>query len=81
MSPRRPERQPRTGLLVQTGQTLLVLGAALLVIGLLLGNGDLTVWIGLVLLVVGLPLLVVGLRRQRGGDGTSVPPPPGPPGA
>ena len=59
----RPAR-PRTSPLVQVGQTLAVLGVALLAVGLLLGNGDLTIWLGLVLLVVGVPLLVVGLRRR-----------------
>ena len=67
MSPR-PPRRPRTGPLAQVGQTLVVLGVALLAVGLLLGNGDLTVWIGLVLVVVGVPLLVVGLRRKRDRD-------------
>ena len=77
--PPRPERR-RSGLLVQLGQTLLVLGVALLAVGLLLRTGDATAWLGLLLMVVGVPLLVVGLRRQRRGA-TSVPPPTRPPGA
>ena len=69
MRPPRPAR-PRSGPLVQVGQTLVVLGVALLAVGLLLGNGDLTVWLGLVLIVVGVPLLVVGLRRRGQDRGT-----------
>lgn len=59
----------RAGLAVQIGQTLLVIGAVLLVVGLALGSGEYTFWIGLVLVVVGLPLFVVGLRRRRGPRG------------
>lgn len=68
MSP--PERRvrrpgPRAGLTVQLGQTLLVLGVAVLVVGLFPNGGSFAVGIGAVLAVVGLVLLVVGLRRRR----------------
>ena len=69
MTPGPAVRRPRAGLQVQVGQTLVSVAVVMLLVGLLLGSGDLTVWIGLVLLVVGLPLLVVGLRRRRAGPG------------
>ena len=59
---RRP--RPQAGLAVQLGQTLLVLGAAVLVVSLFLDGASSGVWIGGVLAVVGLVLFVVGLRRR-----------------
>ena len=62
MSPR-PERR-RTGLLLQVGQTLLVLGAAVVVLGLVLHGGFSAVGVGVLIMVVGAVLLGVGLRRR-----------------
>jgi peptidoglycan/LPS O-acetylase OafA/YrhL len=62
---RRP--RPRAGLAVQLGQTVLVLGAALLLIGLFLQGGPYAVGIGAVLAVVGAVVFVVGLRNRRPG--------------
>ena len=62
MSPRPP--RPRAGLLLQVGQTLLVLGAAVVVLGLVLQGGVSGVGVGVVIMVVGAVLLVLGLRRR-----------------
>lgn len=62
---RRAQRpRPRAGLAVQLGQTLLVLGVAVLLIGLFLQGGAYAVGIGVVLAVVGAVVLVVGLRNR-----------------
>ena len=65
-----PRPRPRAGLVVQLGQTLLVLGLLVLLAGLFLQGGPSAVAIGAVAAVVGLVVFVVGLRRR----GT---PPPG----
>ncbi len=65
MSPRPPRR--RLSVLLQVSQTLLVLGAAILVVGLLLQGGRSAVALGAVLLVGGAVLLGVGLVRNRRG--------------
>lgn len=59
-----PRPRPRAGLAVQLGQTLLVLGVGILVVGLFLDGGASAVWIGIAVAVVGLVLFVVGLRRR-----------------
>jgi peptidoglycan/LPS O-acetylase OafA/YrhL len=64
-----PERRvsrprPRAGLAVQLGQTLLVLGVAVLLVGLFLQGGSYAVGIGAVVAVVGAVLFVLGLRRR-----------------
>lgn len=61
-----PRPRPRTGLAVQLGQTLLVLGVLVLLAGLFLQGGPYAVGIGAVVAVVGLVLFVVGLRRRAG---------------
>ena len=62
----RPGRdRRRAGLVAQTGQTLLVLGAVVLVVGLLISNEPSTVWVGVALLVAGAVVFVVGLRGRR----------------
>ncbi|MGI3786780.1 MAG: hypothetical protein ACRYG2_39045 [Janthinobacterium lividum] len=64
-----PRPRPRAGLAVQLGQTLLVLGVGVLVVGLFLDGGASAVWIGIALAVVGLVLFVVGLRKRGGPPG------------
>lgn len=59
-----PRPRPRTGLAVQLGQTLLVLGVLVLLAGLFLQGGVYAVGIGVVLAVVGLVVFVLGLRRR-----------------
>ncbi|MGI3783647.1 MAG: hypothetical protein ACRYG2_23020 [Janthinobacterium lividum] len=59
-----PRPRPRTGLAVQLGQTLLVLGIAVLLVGLFLRGGSFAIGIGAVVAAVGLVLFVVGLRRR-----------------
>jgi energy-coupling factor transporter transmembrane protein EcfT len=59
-----PRPRPRTGLAVQLGQTLLVLGVLVLLAGLFLQGGPYAVGIGAVLAVAGLVVFVVGLRRR-----------------
>ena len=61
----RPGRdRGRAGLVVQTGQTLLVLGAVVLGVGLLISEPS-TLWVGVALLVVGTVAFIVGLRGRR----------------
>ena len=64
-----PRPRPRVGLAVQLGQTLLVLGVGVLVVGLFLDGGASAVWIGIALAVVGLVLFVVGLRKREAPPG------------
>jgi energy-coupling factor transporter transmembrane protein EcfT len=59
-----PRPRPRTGLAVQLGQTLLVLGVLVLLAGLFLQGGPYAVGIGAALAVAGLVVFVVGLRRR-----------------
>jgi hypothetical protein len=59
-----PRPAPRAGLAVQLGQTLLVLGVVVLLVGLFLQGGSYAVGIGAVLAVVGAVLFVVGLKNR-----------------
>jgi uncharacterized membrane protein HdeD (DUF308 family) len=62
----RPGRdRRRADVVAQTGQTLLVLGAVVLVVGLLISSEPSTVWVGVALLAVGAVVFVVGLRGRR----------------
>ena len=62
--PARPPR-PRAGLAVQLGQTLIVLGLAVLAVGLFLRDAGQSAWVGAVLLLAGVVVFVVGLGRRR----------------
>ena len=64
-----PRPRPRTGLLVQLGQTVLVLGLAVVVFGFFVDGADSAPWVGGALAVVGAVLLVLGLRRRRDPQG------------
>ena len=60
-----PRPRPRAGLAVQLGQTLLVLGVAVVAFGFLVEGADSAPWVGGALAVVGAVLLVIGLRRRE----------------
>lgn len=62
--PARPPA-PRAGLAVQLGQTLIVLGAGVLVLGLFLREAEASAWVGASLVLVGAIVFVVGVRRRR----------------
>lgn len=60
-----PRPRPQTGIVVQLGQTLLVLGVLVLLLGLVVDRSGSAPLIGGALAVVGAVLFAVGLRRRR----------------